>query len=70
MLYGTVTEFFPDGSLRKGWDLKQMLDNSRIAYDSLNSGPGGLAWTWSNAVNINALADDSSHASRYGTRMR
>jgi arylsulfate sulfotransferase len=53
-----VVEFFPDGTLRREWSIGDMLDISRIGYDSLSEGTGGLDWLHTNAVNYN-LDDDS-----------
>jgi arylsulfate sulfotransferase len=54
----SVVEFLPDGTLRREWPLIEMLDPTRIGYDSLNARPQGLDWTHSNAVNYKP-ADDS-----------
>ncbi len=53
-----IVEFLPDGTLRREWPLLEMIDPSRIGYESLRPTNGGLDWTHSNAVSYD-LADDS-----------
>jgi arylsulfate sulfotransferase len=54
-----VVEFHPDGTLRREWPLVDMLDTSRIGYDSLYyQANKGYDWAHANAVDYN-LADDS-----------
>jgi hypothetical protein len=54
----SVVEFLPDGTLRREWPLVDMLDLTRIGFDSLRETNDGLDWTHSNAVNYR-LDDDS-----------
>lgn len=53
-----IVEFLPDGTLRRQWPLVEMLDTSRVGYDSLNSTPDGLDWVHTNAVVY--IPDDDS----------
>lgn len=59
LLDDSVVEFFPDGTLRREWPLFDMIDPTRIAFDSLElANNGGLDWTHANAVNYR-FSDDS-----------
>ncbi len=55
----SIVEFLPDGTLRREWPLLEMIDPTRIGYDSLLLDVrGGLDWTHANAVTYR-LEDDS-----------
>jgi hypothetical protein len=58
LLDDSVVEFLPDGTLRREWPLVEMLDITRIGYDSLVETANGLDWTHANAVTYR-LEDDS-----------
>ena len=53
-----VVEFLPDGSLLQSWKLTDILEPTRIGFDSLDSRPAGFDWAHANAV-VYDPADDS-----------
>jgi arylsulfate sulfotransferase len=53
-----VVEFSMSGEVINVWPLVDMLDPTRIGYDSLNSTPQGLDWVHTNAV-LHDPSDDS-----------
>jgi hypothetical protein len=54
----SIVEFLPDGSLRREWPTADLVDTTRIGYDSLVPIAGGFDWTHGNAAHYR-LADDS-----------
>ena len=59
---GPVVEFFPDGTLRREWLLTDIIDPTRIGYDSLNQTADGRDWAHANAV-VYDPSDDTFIAS-------
>ena len=53
-----VVEFLPDGTLRDWWLLTQIIDPTRIGYDSLKDTSDGKDWVHTNAVTYDP-SDDS-----------
>ena len=53
-----IVEFLSDGSLQNTWKLTDILDPTRIGFDSLESRPLGFDWAHANAV-LHDPGDDS-----------
>ncbi len=60
-----VVEFLPDGTLRDWWLLTDMLDSTRIGYNSLRSSPEGVDWVHTNAVTYDPSDDSFIVSSRH-----
>jgi len=54
----SIVEFLPDGTLRREWQTVDIMDVTRIGYNSLNTINGAFDWTHGNAATYR-LADDS-----------
>jgi len=54
----SIVEFLPDGTLRREWPVIDMLDPTRIGFNSLVSIAGGFDWTHGNAATYRE-SDDS-----------
>lgn len=53
-----IVEFLPDGTLRREWPTVDLVDVTRIGFDSLNVIADGYDWTHGNAAHYR-LSDDS-----------